>query len=203
MADRIEQLLPTAVQLSGPSSTRTANSGSSEPAAQSTSAGGGLPRRAGSPTRRTGHRGSLSETLSSTLDRYRSLAGACCRAVRLDLLLLAAHHMGAMAAVSHVPQDADEARQVHPSVSALTRAAGRAAEELTPYLSPRKAAYTLGCVAPAGACLRRDSDAESDLGLSVCFETDDCLSPPPPTALTRILPSSPSPGLFTAQWPAT
>ena len=59
--------------------------------------------------------------------------------------------MGALATMSHVPLEQDEARQVHPSVSALTRAAGRAAEELAPYLSPRKAAYTLGCVAPAGA----------------------------------------------------
>lgn len=40
--------------------------------------------------------------------------------------------------------------QVHHAVGALTRAAGRAAEELAPYLTQRKAAYTLGCVASAG-----------------------------------------------------
>lgn len=43
--------------------------------------------------------------------RYRSLAGACARAIRLDLLLLAAHHMGALAAASHVAEP-DDVRQV-------------------------------------------------------------------------------------------
>ena len=45
--------------------------------------------------------------------RYRSLAGACARAIRLDLLLLAAHHAGILAASSHVcePDDVRQVRQ--------------------------------------------------------------------------------------------
>jgi hypothetical protein len=67
----------------------------------------------------------------------------------VDLLLLSAHHMGTLAASSHLCEP-DDVRQVHPAVGALTRAAGRAAEELAPYLTRRKLAYTLGCVAAAG-----------------------------------------------------
>lgn len=41
--------------------------------------------------------------------------------------------------------------QVHPAVAALTRSAGRVADDVVPYLTQCKAAYTLGCVAAAGA----------------------------------------------------
>ena len=58
--------------------------------------------------------------------RYRSLAGAAARAVRLDLLLLAAHHAASLARSSHLCEP-DEVAAVHPAVGALTRAAGRAA----------------------------------------------------------------------------
>ncbi|KAI8462821.1 MAG: hypothetical protein J3K34DRAFT_527482 [Monoraphidium minutum] len=115
---------------------------------------GGTPPRPGAPARGGGGGSGvgvdLQETLAMTIDRYRSLGGACVRAIRLDLLLLAAHHLGSLAASSHMCE-ADDVRQVHPAISALTRSSGRAAEELAPYLGQRKAAYTLGCLAASAA----------------------------------------------------
>lgn len=124
--------------------------GSPPAAASPASAARGPSARSAGGTGALGAGTNLTETMAMTIDRYRSLAGACCRAIHLDLLLLSAHHLGQLAATSHVCEP-DDVRQVHPAVSALTRAAGRAAEELAPYLGPSKVAYTLGCVAPAGA----------------------------------------------------
>jgi hypothetical protein len=47
----------------------------------------------------------------------------------------------------------DDARSVHPAIGALTRSASRAADELAPYLSMRKATYVLGALAGSGAFL--------------------------------------------------
>jgi hypothetical protein len=106
VADRIQQ------QLSG-----GAAAAASRQQQQQQHIPGGDGARAGSPTGgRRGGRGSgggvtLVDTLAVTVDRYRSLAGACARAIRLDLLLLAAHHMGSLAAASHVAEP-DDVRQV-------------------------------------------------------------------------------------------
>jgi hypothetical protein len=42
-----------------------------------------------------------------TCCRYRSLAGVCCRVLRLDLLLLAAHQLNALTTVSHLCEEED------------------------------------------------------------------------------------------------
>ena len=52
--------------------------------------------------------------------RYRSLAGQCTRALRLDLLLLVAHHMMSLGGSSHIC-DEEDAKDVHPAMGALTR----------------------------------------------------------------------------------
>jgi hypothetical protein len=52
--------------------------------------------------------------------RYRSLAGQCTRALRLDLLLLVAHHMLSLGGSSHIC-DEEDAKDVHPAMGALTR----------------------------------------------------------------------------------
>lgn len=39
--------------------------------------------------------------------RYRSLAGVCCRVLRLDLLLLAAQQLHSLSAVSHMCEEED------------------------------------------------------------------------------------------------
>lgn len=39
--------------------------------------------------------------------RYRSLAGVCCRVLRLDLLLLAGHQLQALGSVSHLCEEED------------------------------------------------------------------------------------------------
>lgn len=39
--------------------------------------------------------------------RYRSLAGVCCRVLRLDLLLLAAYQLNALTTVSHSCEEED------------------------------------------------------------------------------------------------
>lgn len=80
---------------------------------------------------------------------YRSLAGLCCRALRLDLLLLAAHQLSALATVSHMCEEQD-VMEVHPAIGSLTRLSARAAEELGPFLGRSKAAYAFSPLAGAG-----------------------------------------------------
>lgn len=41
------------------------------------------------------------------LCRFRSLAGSCCRVMRLDMILLAAHHLHSLSAVSHICEEED------------------------------------------------------------------------------------------------
>jgi hypothetical protein len=82
--------------------------------------------------------------------RYRSLAGACVRAIRIDVQLSCAHYIAALSSVSHVVEEEDVG-EVHPAIGELTRAASRAAEECSPYLPPRKHTYAFGCVAGTGA----------------------------------------------------
>lgn len=44
---------------------------------------------------------------AASICRYRSLAGVCCRVLRLDLLLLAAHQLHALSSVSHLCEEED------------------------------------------------------------------------------------------------
>jgi len=70
--------------------------------------------------------------------------------LRLDLLLLVAHHMMSLGGSSHIC-DEEDAKDVHPAMGALTRAASRAAEELVGYLPHKKMNYVCGPVAGAAA----------------------------------------------------
>lgn len=106
VADRIQQQLAGAAAASRQQQQPQQQHGPASDGARAGSPTGG--RRGG---RGTGGGVTLGDTLAVTVDRYRSLAGACTRAIRLDLLLLAAHHLGALAAASHVAEP-DDVRQV-------------------------------------------------------------------------------------------
>ncbi|KXZ42768.1 hypothetical protein GPECTOR_119g399 [Gonium pectorale] len=94
---------------------------------------------------------SIPDLLLPVVQSYRALAGHCCRLLRLEGLLLVASHLAPVAAASHVCHEGEDSLELHPSLGALTRAALRSAEELSPYLQPTKRAYVFGPMAAATA----------------------------------------------------
>ncbi|GIM04901.1 hypothetical protein Vretimale_9393 [Volvox reticuliferus] len=90
------------------------------------------------------------DLLLPAVQSYKALSGHCCRLLRLEALLLVGSHLAPVAATSHVCEEVDS-MELHPSLGALTRAALRSSEDLTPFLQPAKRAYVLGPIAVAAA----------------------------------------------------
>lgn len=92
----------------------------------------------------------LLDSLGFMMDRCKSLAGQCVRALRLEMITLPCWHLHHLALISHLC-DEDDVREIHACVGAFTRAVTRAAEETLPFLSPTRFAYVFGCVASTAA----------------------------------------------------
>ncbi|GAB4819189.1 hypothetical protein N2152v2_006235 [Parachlorella kessleri] len=92
----------------------------------------------------------LTEGLAHLADRYRAVAGACMRIIRLDLLLLVISHLAELPRSSYVCSE-EEAKDVDECVGALARSLGRLDEELCACLPPSKRAYAFGSLGPAAA----------------------------------------------------
>ncbi|GMH35477.1 hypothetical protein BSKO_03345 [Bryopsis sp. KO-2023] len=84
----------------------------------------------------------LSGSLSGLMDRYRALAGLCIRALRLEMICLAAHHLDELTSISHLCEE-DDRREVPAGVGYLIRHAARAEEEIAPYLPLHKRKYMM------------------------------------------------------------
>ncbi|GIL50763.1 hypothetical protein Vafri_6905, partial [Volvox africanus] len=93
---------------------------------------------------------SVPDLLLPAVQSYKALSGHCCRLLRLEAMLLVGSHLAPVAATSHVCEEVDS-MELHPSLGALTRAALRSSEDLTPFLQPAKRAYVLGPIAVAAA----------------------------------------------------
>jgi hypothetical protein len=77
--------------------------------------------------------------LSHIADRFRALGGQCARALRLEALLAAAHHLGALPALAAA--GGAGAAEAGARVAALAPALGRFDDDLEAYLSPDRRAY--------------------------------------------------------------
>jgi hypothetical protein len=77
--------------------------------------------------------------LSHIADRFRALGGQCARALRLEALLAAAHHLGALPALAAA--GGAGAAEAGARVAALAPALGRLDDDLEAYLSPDRRAY--------------------------------------------------------------
>lgn len=82
--------------------------------------------------------------------RFKAVGGACVRTLRLEMQLLVQLHLRQLSLASHLCGEED-AKELHPSVGALTRAALRAVQDVTPFLSPAKLHYVFGGMANAAA----------------------------------------------------
>eukprot|EP00775_Hariotina_reticulata_P001681 gene1681-2025_t len=94
--------------------------------------GAGGSGSAGGTTTATAAAATASSTLILLSERYRSLGGAITRALRLDMLLLAAHQLHCLANVSHLCEEEDVI-------------------EVSRHLSGRKNAYVFGALPAAAA----------------------------------------------------
>ncbi|WIA23609.1 hypothetical protein OEZ85_000318 [Tetradesmus obliquus] len=128
-------------------SKHTAAADGSPGSSSSSRAGGGAARGGGAAAEEAA---AVAGVLQQLADRYRSFAGACSRALRLDLLLMAARQLYALSAVSHICEE-DDVMEAHPSIGGLARLAARAAEELSPHLSSSKMNYVFGPIPGAAA----------------------------------------------------
>lgn len=94
----------------------------------------------------------LSSSLALLINRYRALAGLCIRALRLEMMCLAAHHLFELTSISHLCEDND--RTEMPScLGSLIRNAARAEEEIAPHLPSHKRKYVLSILPSACAKL--------------------------------------------------
>ncbi len=130
-------------------------------------AGGGNPRR-GDAWRRHGQGTTADQGQSSTTttssgmdrgfaegiahaaDRYRAFAGKCIRALRLELILLAAHHLEALPRLAAGGATATAAEE---HVASLARVVTQLDEALAPYLPPDRRMYIFGSLPPAVVAL--------------------------------------------------
>lgn len=94
----------------------------------------------------------LSSSLALLTNRYRALAGLCIRALRLEMICLAAHHLFELTSISHLCEDNDRT-EMPPSLGSLIRNAARAEEEIAPHLPSHKRKYVLGILPTACAKL--------------------------------------------------
>ncbi|MEW5303809.1 MAG: hypothetical protein WDW36_006464 [Sanguina aurantia] len=92
----------------------------------------------------------LTEPALHCMHRFKAVGGACVRTLRLEMQLLVQLHLRQLSLASHLCGEGD-ARELHPSVGALTRAALRAVQEVSPFLSPAKLHYVFGGMANAAA----------------------------------------------------
>ena len=90
----------------------------------------------------------LSIGLAMLSDRYRSLAGLCVRALRLEMICLCTHHLSELTQISHLCED-NERRDAPASLGSLIRHAARAEEDIAPHLSPSKHKYIFGVLPSA------------------------------------------------------
>jgi exocyst complex component 4 len=91
--------------------------------------------------------GIVAAGLTHVADRYRSLAGQCARALRLDLMLTLIHHLEWLPRLGAGGAEAAEAEE---HAAALALAVTRADEQLSAYLPPEARAYVFASL-PATA----------------------------------------------------
>lgn len=89
---------------------------------------------------------SFAEGLSRAADRFRAVAGQCIRAVRLDLLLLAAYHLQSLPQLAYGSGSGSRAAEAEDHVASLARGVAQLDETLRPYLPPDRRAYVFASV---------------------------------------------------------
>lgn len=93
----------------------------------------------------TGMDRGFAEGIAHAADRYRAFAGKCIRALRLELILLAAHHLEALPRLAAGGPTAVAAEE---HVASLTRVVTQLDEALAPYLPPDRRMYVFGSLPP-------------------------------------------------------
>ena len=88
----------------------------------------------------------FAEGLAHAADRYRALAGRCIRTLRLELILLAAHHLKALPRLAAGGPTAAAAEE---QATSLARVVIQLDEALAPYLPPDRRLYVFGSLPPA------------------------------------------------------
>jgi hypothetical protein len=88
----------------------------------------------------------FAEGIAHAADRYRAFAGKCIRALRLELILVAAHHIEALPRLAAGGPTATAAEE---HVTSLTRVVTQLDEALAPYLPPDRRMYVFGSLPPA------------------------------------------------------
>ena len=88
----------------------------------------------------------FAEGIAHAADRYRAFAGKCIRALRLELLLIAAHHLEALPRLAAGGATAAAAEE---HVASLTRVVTQLDEALAPYLPPDRRMYVFASLPPA------------------------------------------------------
>jgi hypothetical protein len=87
----------------------------------------------------------FAEGIAHAADRYRAFAGKCIRALRLELILLTAHHLEALPRLAAGGPTA-AASEEH--VASLTRVVTQLDEALAPYLPPDRRMYIFASLPP-------------------------------------------------------
>lgn len=88
----------------------------------------------------------FAEGIAHAADRYRAFAGKCIRALRLEILLIAAHHLEGL---PRVAAGGPTAAAAEDHVASLTRIVTQLDEALAPYLPPDRRMYVFASLPPA------------------------------------------------------
>lgn len=88
----------------------------------------------------------FAEGLAHAADRYRALAGRCIRTLRLELIMLAAHHLKVL---PRLAVGGPSAAAAEDQITSLARVVTQLDEALAPYLPPDRRLYVFGSLPPA------------------------------------------------------